>query len=319
VDPKTGNPDWDGTSDFVRLIRATVAAHLRRLNPEEFITGMALGVDQWTACDAWRLGVPVILAAIPCLHHESRWPEPSRIKYHKILALPRVVSHVVSERPYFTGCMQARNEFMVDRAQVLIAVWNGTSGGTANCVEYARKQGREVIIVNPSTLIPSEGGKPVMSFKEDPYKFLSNMTRCPDGIKAHGYTYPTVEHAFQASKCVNPEWHARVAAVDDPYLVKKMARNELSMYGWNPRWDLARRGVMHALLLQKFSVEPFKALLLNTGDRELVEGNWWHDNYWGVCTGRGGRGCNRCENEVPTKGENVLGKLLMDIRAKLRG
>lgn len=40
-----------------------------------------------------------------------------------------------------------------------------------------------------------------------------------------------------------------------------------------------------------------------TGDAELIEGNNWGDTFWGVCNGRG---------------ENMLGKLLMEIRDYLR-
>lgn len=50
------------------------------------------------------------------------------------------------------------------------------------------------------------------------------------------------------------------------------------------------------------SYDDLKAKLLETGDAELVESNWWHDYFWGVCNGRG---------------ENHLGKILMKIRAEL--
>ena len=42
--------------------------------------------------------------------------------------------------------MQERNIFMVDRADEILAVWNGTSGGTKNCIDYAKKQNK--IITN---------------------------------------------------------------------------------------------------------------------------------------------------------------------------
>ena len=49
--------------------------------------------------------------------------------------------------------------------------------------------------------------------------------------------------------------------------------------------------------------------LIDTGDEELVEGNTWHDNFWGNCT------CEKCR-DIP--GENHLGKILMDIRKKYK-
>ena len=45
-----------------------------------------------------------------------------------------------------------------------------------------------------------------------------------------------------------------------------------------------------------------------TGDAELIEGNTWHDNYWGVCS------CSKCNG----RGKNRLGKLLMKVREELR-
>jgi uncharacterized phage-like protein YoqJ len=43
--------------------------------------------------------------------------------------------------------MQRRNEWMVERADVILALWNGSSGGTANCVAYARQRGSRIVNV----------------------------------------------------------------------------------------------------------------------------------------------------------------------------
>ena len=45
--------------------------------------------------------------------------------------------------------MQKRNEYMVDLADKVIAVWNGSTGGTYNCVKYAEKCGKEIIRIVP--------------------------------------------------------------------------------------------------------------------------------------------------------------------------
>ena len=45
--------------------------------------------------------------------------------------------------------MQTRNEWMVDKADVVIACFDGTNGGTANCVNYAREKNKELIIIDP--------------------------------------------------------------------------------------------------------------------------------------------------------------------------
>lgn len=46
---------------------------------------------------------------------------------------------------YFKGCMQKRNRYMVDKSDVIIAVWNGKhKGGTWDTIKYAREQGKEI-------------------------------------------------------------------------------------------------------------------------------------------------------------------------------
>jgi uncharacterized phage-like protein YoqJ len=45
--------------------------------------------------------------------------------------------------------MQKRNEYMVDKCDKLLAVWNGTTGGTHNCIKYAKSKGKEIILLNP--------------------------------------------------------------------------------------------------------------------------------------------------------------------------
>ena len=67
---------------------------------------------------------------------------------------------------------------------------------------------------------------------------------------------------------------------------------------------------MRKLVKIKFtSNSDLKNMLLETEEKELVEGNIWHDNTWGNCY------CNRCKN---VKGKNLLGKILMDIRDEMR-
>ena len=45
--------------------------------------------------------------------------------------------------------MQKRNEYMVDLTDKVIAVWDGSKGGTGNCVRYAEKCGKEIIRILP--------------------------------------------------------------------------------------------------------------------------------------------------------------------------
>ena len=118
----------------------------------EAISGMALGVDTLYALAVLELrdeGYPIKLhCAIPCKNHCSAWSSASRKQYADILAKADKVV-LVSDEEYKPWLMQKRNEYMVDRADKVIAVWNGTSGGTANCVKYAKAEGKHIIRITP--------------------------------------------------------------------------------------------------------------------------------------------------------------------------
>lgn len=99
------------------------------------ISGMALGWDMALAQAAVNTGVP-FRAYIPFIGQESVWPEASQKLYHSLLGKAEVVK-TVSPDGYAPFKMQLRNAAMVGDCNVVLALWNGTPGGTANCVKAA--------------------------------------------------------------------------------------------------------------------------------------------------------------------------------------
>ena len=124
---------------------------LKELKPEKVISGMALGVDQWAANIAVKLGIPFV-AAVPFLGQEGKWPQASQ-RIYKILLAKASEIVIVCEEGYAAYKLQKRNEWMVDHSDKLIAVWNGSKGGTGNCVDYATKVGKEIYRINPTLTI----------------------------------------------------------------------------------------------------------------------------------------------------------------------
>lgn len=131
---------------YIRVCQKIDAA-LKELKPEKVITGMALGVDQWAASIAHKLGIPY-LAAIPFEGQEKAWPEASQ-KTYRLLRKLAAEEVIVSQGGYSADKMQVRNIWMVDNCTNLIAVWDGTKGGTGNCVEYAKSVNREIYYIDP--------------------------------------------------------------------------------------------------------------------------------------------------------------------------
>lgn len=124
-----------------------IEKHLLQLKPEKVISGMALGADQYFAFVATKLNIPFI-AAIPFEGQESAWPFQSQYLY-KVLLKYACEKVIVSPGGYSAYKMQIRNEWMVDKCDILLAIWDGSSGGTANCINYAKLKNKSIIYIDP--------------------------------------------------------------------------------------------------------------------------------------------------------------------------
>lgn len=132
------------------------------------------------------------------------------------------------------------------------------------------------------------------------YRWLSNFAPCT--IVLNGITYPSVEHAYMSAKSDDVRWYLKCTDESiKPGTIKKLSRGILLV----SNWDFIKVEVMRECLNQKFNQDPYKTLLIETGDAFIQEGNFWGDTFWGV--------------DLNTKvGDNRLGKLIMEIREKLK-
>jgi uncharacterized phage-like protein YoqJ len=133
---------WNPAHPVVGRVRFAIRESLIQLAPSMVIVGMALGVDQWAAQESATLGLP-FTAALPCDDMDAAWPERSRAEFRALVRSAAVV-HVVSPGPYKPWKMQRRNEWMVDNSRRLVAVHDGSSGGTFNCIRYAESVPRPI-------------------------------------------------------------------------------------------------------------------------------------------------------------------------------
>lgn len=129
------------------------------------------------------------------------------------------------------------------------------------------------------------------------YRWLSNFWVSP--IIYSGAEWLTVEHAYQGAKTLDVQQAESVRNCATPGLAKRMGRKVTK----RADWDDVRVTIMHDLLRLKFQIPYLRTLLLRTGNALLAENNNWNDTFWGICDGRG---------------QNQLGKLLMQVRDELR-
>ena len=130
------------------------------------------------------------------------------------------------------------------------------------------------------------------------YAFLSNFYASP--IRVNTLKYPTVEHYFQSRKSRDYHKRAQIGNASSPGKAKALGRTCKLV----PNWEQIKVGVMIRGVRAKFwQHADLGDKLIATGDALLVEGNTWDDRIWGVVDG---------------EGENLLGLILMLVRAELR-
>ncbi len=118
-----------------------------------FLCGMALGSDIFSAeivLDLKRQGFEIeLVCVIPCKGQADNWNDQYKKRYKNILKRANEIKYISNE--YTNDCMHKRNRYLVDTADIILAVYDGeTKGGTAYTVSYARIIGKEVIIIKPN-------------------------------------------------------------------------------------------------------------------------------------------------------------------------
>lgn len=134
-------------TDIMRLI----TDELISLKATTLVQGMASGVDLWAAKAAYQAGIP-FECAIPFKGHKPRVED--EWDYNQALKHAEAITYVTNYEKYPGAFVyELRNRYMIDKADKLIAVYNGSPGGTRNAVEYVwAKRHIGISKINPDTL-----------------------------------------------------------------------------------------------------------------------------------------------------------------------
>lgn len=141
-------------SDCIRL-KAVLKEQIIKLieihNVKRFISGLALGVDQFAAeivIDLKKEYPDIILeAALPCLYQSVKWSQKQRERYDNILS--KCDAKTVRTSGYTNDCMMNRKQYMVDHSDIVLTVWNGQRwGGTYKTICYDRDKKNKIFILN---------------------------------------------------------------------------------------------------------------------------------------------------------------------------
>lgn len=144
----------------------------------------------------------------------------------------------------------------------------------------------------------------INDFHATGFGFLSNFA--VGSIIHNGKEWPTLEHWYQAQKCAYHSDYLDIRTAPTPGEAKRMGQKAIL----RDDWEFVCTSVMLDGVRMKFTQNrDLSDMLIHTGTQQLIEGNKWHDNFWGDCR------CDKCRY---IKGENWLGRILMQVREELR-
>lgn len=148
------NEEDERCIDLKKTLREQIINLIENEGVTHFISGMAIGVDMYAAeivlgLKASYLGI-TLESAIPCESQAAKWSEALRDRYFDIAS--KCDKETLIQTHYTPDCMSKRNRYMVDHADVLIAVWDGSPSGTGKTVRYAHQQGKSVTVIDPVSL-----------------------------------------------------------------------------------------------------------------------------------------------------------------------
>lgn len=132
------------------LLRETEGLYRRGFR--HFITGMAMGCDLYFAETALELREKypglTVEGAVPCPTQAERWPEPLRRRWRDLL--DQCDLETVVQQHYDRWCMFRRDRYMVDRSAAVLAVFDGTPGGTQYTLNYAMDKKLAILLLDPA-------------------------------------------------------------------------------------------------------------------------------------------------------------------------
>ena len=117
-----------------------------------FISGMALGFDMICAEMVLELKKTFprikLIGAIPCKTQDKLWKEKDKQRYRSLLTQLDSIRCIYDD---YIGpeCMLERNRFMINNSSLVIALFNGTNGGTKKTLDYAKECGVKTVVLEP--------------------------------------------------------------------------------------------------------------------------------------------------------------------------
>lgn len=149
--PYAYKSDVEKHENYIKNLTTAIENAIERYDIKEFYSGMAMGVDLDFADIVLNLRDTKysnirLCCIIPCLDQCKKWDVENIVRYNRII--DNANSSIIISKRYNDDCMLARNRYMVERSDLVIAVWNGCKkGGTWYTIRYAMSLNKPITYV----------------------------------------------------------------------------------------------------------------------------------------------------------------------------
>lgn len=135
---------------YLQTLSQKIELAIKEYGITHFISGMAIGVDLDFAETVLKLQNKYLIkleCAVPCLNQTLKWKYTDKLRYESIINSADKIS--IISKYYTPECMLKRNLYMVDKSELVIAVFNGIEkGGTWHTINYARKTNTAIELID---------------------------------------------------------------------------------------------------------------------------------------------------------------------------
>ena len=132
--------------DVAARLRDLASSWLRDNRPREIVSGLAAGWDTAVAEASIQEGIPLV-SALAYTAQADHWPDEAKEKHAWLVGKSVQVYTYAQEKEH--GCFARRDRWVLDRGDVVLALWSGVDGGTARAVSHADKLGKPIINLWP--------------------------------------------------------------------------------------------------------------------------------------------------------------------------
>lgn len=128
--------------EIASRLQSLARSWLKNNEPREVVSGLAAGWDTAVAEAAIKEGISLV-SALAYRGQADHWPEDAKRQQDRLIEKSSHVYVYADEKEH--GCYSRRDKWVLDRADMVLALWSGVDGGTARAIAHAQERNKPIV------------------------------------------------------------------------------------------------------------------------------------------------------------------------------